>query len=90
MFAFAAVWGVTLVLLFVLMRRLPGQKPKFQKHYNHDNGRPLGTMEEMLRYARDKTGSLILANTLVLRSKKAITGAMVRKAMEQLMRRHPI
>lgn len=90
MFAFAAVWGVTLVLLFVLMRRLQGQKPKFQKHYNHDNGRPLGTLEEMLRYAHDTTGSLILANTLVLRSKKAITGAMVRKAMEQLMRRHPI
>lgn len=89
MFAFAAVCGVALVLLVMFMRRLQGQKPKFQKNYNHDNGRPLGIMEELLRHVHDTTGSLILADTLVLRSQKEITGSVVRKAMELLMRRHP-
>lgn len=59
------------------------------KNYNHDNGRPLGIMEELLRRVHDTTGSLILADTLVLRSQKEITGSVVRKAMELLMRRHP-
>ena len=89
MFAFAAVCGVALVLLAMFMRRLQGQKPKFQKNYNHDNGRPLGIMEELLRHVHDTTGSHILADTLVLRSQKEITGSVVRKAMELLMRRHP-
>ena len=88
MFAFAAVCGVALVPLVMFMRRLQGQKPKFQKNYNHDNGRPLGIMEELLRHVHDTTGSLILADTLVLRSQKEITGSVVRKAMELLMRRH--
>ena len=46
-------------------------------------------MEELLRHVHDTTGSLILADTLVLRSQKEITGSVVRKAMELLMRRHP-
>lgn len=49
----------------------------------------MGLMENLLRVYHDVEGKLILANTLVLRSKKPVTGVVVRKAMELLMKRHP-
>ncbi|KAL9955088.1 hypothetical protein ACROYT_G036363, partial [Oculina patagonica] len=50
----------------------------------------MGIMEKFLRHGHDVEGNVILANTLVLKSKKPITGPVVRKAMELLMRRHPM
>ena len=90
MVAFAAICAVVAILFTILLRRLYGQKVKFQKQYSHDNGRPTGIMEEILAHIHDTAGSLILANTLVLRYKQPITGSMVRKAMELLMKRHPM
>jgi len=50
----------------------------------------MGLLEENLRVFHDVEGKLILANTLVLRSKKPITNPVVRKAMELLIKRHPM
>ena len=78
------------MLLTILWRNLCNKKSVFHKHYLHDNGRPLGVLENWLRHGHDTIGHLILTSTLVLRSKKPITGPVVRKAMELLMKRHPM
>lgn len=46
------------------------QEIDFPKQYSHDNGHPMGIMEKFLRHGHDVEGKVILANTLVLRSKK--------------------
>ena len=88
--AYAICCGVVAILLTVLWRKLGGRRTTFQKQYSHDNGRPLGIVEKWMRLGHDTDGSRILANTLVLRSKKPITGPVVRKAMQLLMNRHPM
>ena len=88
--AYAICCGIVAILLTILWRKLGSRRTTFQKRYSHDNGRPLGVMEKWMRQGHDTAGYLILANTLVLRSKKLITGPVVRKAMELLMKRHPM
>ena len=88
--AYSIGCGVVEVLLTILWRNLCTKKSVFHKHYLNDNGRPLGVMENLLRHGHDTIGHLILASTLVLRSKKPITGPVVRKAMELVMKRHPM
>ena len=90
MMAYAICCGVVAILLTILWRKLRGRRTTFQKQYSHDNGRPLGIMEKWSRHGNDTDGFGILANTLVLRSKKPITGPVVRKAMDLLMERHPM
>ncbi|XP_078373354.1 uncharacterized protein LOC144656935 isoform X1 [Oculina patagonica] len=83
-------FGVAAILLTILWRKFNGKRTLFRKQYSHDNGRPLGIMEKWCRQGHDTDGFLILANTLVLRSKKPITGPVVRTALELLMKRHPM
>ena len=90
MMAYAIGCGVVVVLLTILWRHFRAKKSVFHTQYLHDNGRPLGVMENWLRHGHDTDGYLILASTQVLRSKKPITGPVVRKAMELLMNRHPM
>ena len=58
--------------------------------YSHDNGRPCGEVENAWTFFHNISGGGILAETLVLRSKKQIKAAVVKKAMELLMKRHPL
>ena len=88
--AYAICCGIVAILLTMFWRKLGSRRTTFQKRYSHDNGRPLGVVEKGLRHGHDMVGYLILANTLVLRSKKLIIGPVVRKAMELLMKRHPM
>ena len=88
--AYAICCGVVVILLTMLWRKLGSRRIPFQNQYSHDNGRPLGVMEKWMRLGHDTDGLFILANTLVLRSKKPITGPVVRKAMELLMKKHPM
>lgn len=82
------VYAVAGVLAFVaiLCSILPEKKTRFPKEYLHDNGRPLGLLEDALRRFHDENGFLIFANTLVLRTKKSV----VKKALELLAERHPM
>ena len=89
-YAIAISCGALAILLTILWRKLGGKRITFQEHYSHDNGRPIGVIEKWLTHGHDAAGSLSLASTLVLRSKKPITGSVVRKAMEVLMKRHPM
>ena len=88
--AYTICCGIVAILLTMLWRKLGSRRTTFQKRHSHDNGRPLGVMEKWMRQGHDTAGYLILANTLVLRSRKLITGPVVRKAMELLMKRHPM
>ena len=80
-----AVAGV-LAFIAILCIILPEKKTRFPKQYPHDNGRPLGLLEDALRRFHDENGFLIFANTLVLRTKKSV----VKKALELLAERHPM
>ena len=88
--AYAIFCGVVTILLAILWRKLCTKTITFQKQYSHDKGRPTGILEKFLAQSHDTTGLLIAAITMVLRSKKPITGSVVRKAMELLMKRHPM
>ena len=90
MMAYAIFCGVVAVLLTILWRHFRAKKSAFYTQYLHDHGRPLGIMENWLKHGHDLDGYLILASSLVLRSKKPITGPVVKKAMELLMKRHPM
>lgn len=86
------VYAVAGVLAFVaiLCIILPEKKKRFPKEYLHDNGRPLGFLEDALRRLHDENGVLILANALVLRTKKPLQESVVKKALELLAERHPM
>ena len=82
--------GVVAILLAILWRKLYTKRITFQKQYSHEKGRPTGILEKFIAQGHYVEGNIILANTLVLRSKKPITGSVARKAMELLMKRHPM
>ena len=86
------VYAIAGVLAFVaiLCIILPEKKKRFPKQYLHDNGRPLGFLEDAMRRFHDENGCLILANTLVLRTKKLLQESVVKKALELLSKRHPM
>ncbi|CAH3040698.1 unnamed protein product [Porites lobata] len=86
------VYAVAGVLAFVaiLCSILPEKKTRFPKEYLHDNGRPLGLLEDALRRFHDENGFLILANALVLRNMKPLQESVVKKALELLAERHPM
>lgn len=86
------VYAVAGALAFVaiLCIILPEKKKRFPKQYLHDNGRPLGFLEDALRRFHDENGFLILANALVLRTKKPLQESVVKKALELLAERHPM
>ncbi len=88
--AYAIVCGVVAIMLVIIWRKVNGRKVTFKWSYSHDNGRPLGLMENAIRTFHDTKGNIILANTLVLRSKKLITRSVIGKAMQLLMKRHPL
>ena len=86
------VYAVAGVIAFVaiLCIILPEKKKRFPKEYLHDNGRPLGFLDDNLRRFHDENGFLILANALVLRTKKPLQEPVVKKALELLAERHPM
>jgi len=90
MIAYVIAFVVVAILSTILWRQMSVKKKRFPKQYSHDRGRPIGQLEDAWRLAHDMNGSLILANTLVLRSKKPIQASVVKKAMERLMKRHPM
>ena len=90
MIAFAIACGVVAILCTILWSKLSGKNKRFQKQYSHVNGRPVGPTENIWRMLHDKNGSLLIAYTLVLRSKKPLQATVVKKAMELLTVRHPM
>ena len=80
MIAFAIACGVVAILCTILWSKLSGKKKQFKKQYSQGNGRPVGPTENIWRIMHDKNGSVIIANTLVLRSKKPIQATVVKKA----------
>lgn len=90
MIAYAITCAFVAIMCTVLWIRLTSKKKRFPKEYSHDNGRPVGDMENRWRIYHDLNGSGILADALVLRSKKSIQATVVKKAMELLTKRHPM
>ena len=75
-----AVAGILFTTLWI---KFCGKKDSFPKHYSHDNGRPIDSTEEIWRIAHDRNEDII-ANVLVLRSKKPIKATDVKNAMRLL------
>lgn len=81
-----AVAGILFTTLWI---KFSGRKDSFAKHYSHDIGRPIDSTEEIWRIAHDRNEDII-ANVLVLRSKKPIKATDVKNAMRLLTKRHPM
>ena len=80
MIAYVIAFVVVAILSTILWRQMSVKKKRFPKQYSHDRGRPIGQLEDAWRLAHDMNGSLILANTLVLRSKEPIQASVVKKS----------
>jgi len=86
----AIVFGFLAVLLTMVWRKLSGKQKRFPTQYSSDSGRLVSEMENNWRVLHDSCGSNILADVLVLRSKKPIQTSVLKKAMELLIKRHPL
>ena len=89
MIAWAIAVAVAGILFTALWIKFCGKRDSFPKHYSHDNGSPIDSTEEIWRIAHDRNEDII-ANALVLRSKKPIKATDVKNAMRLLTKRHPM
>ena len=90
MITYVIAVGVVIISCTMLWKRSSVKRNRFARQYSHDNGRPQGVVENVWTVLHDLNGALIIADTTVLRSKSQIQASVLKRAMELLMRRHPL
>ena len=90
MIPYAIAVGVVIISCTILWKRLSVKKNRFPRQYSHDNGRPQGALENVWTLAHDMNGSLLIGDAVVFRSKSQIQASVLKRAMELLMKRHPL
>ncbi len=81
------IGAVLIFLICIIMKRKAKIHPNFDIT---ENGRKISTFEKMIASEVDETGSILLSNIVFIRSKKPLTEAIIRKALELISKRHPL